>query len=156
MRYRKSLTAQDKLAVSGQKFPAKNFHSFAFGNNAKDAFESIIFVFVTVSKVFFMAILKSANAGRHSAFIRLWRSFYFEHIPKISKILARLKITYAKPRRKDTDCDNEEIDDTDFKYNDPKLNKWNKMYNSTSKYQNYTGSVVSMSHLNFLIKMQLM
>lgn len=67
--------------------------------------------------------------------------------------LQRLKITYTKPdqpvvhryenKRGDGDeHDDDEMkeEDNDFMYRDSKKAKWNKMYNSTSRYQNHAGS----------------
>ncbi|KAL9545935.1 hypothetical protein MBANPS3_006896 [Mucor bainieri] len=80
--------------------------------------------------------------------------------------LQRLKITYTKPdqpvvhrykNRKggvagdDDDDDNDDDkmteDENDFAYRDPENKKWNRMYNSTSNYQNHAGSDAhGMSH----------
>lgn len=68
--------------------------------------------------------------------------------------LQRLNITYSKPdqpvvhrykKKKDDDDDNGQDDDentekNDFMYTDTEMKKWNKMYNSTSNYQNHAGS----------------
>ncbi|KAL7314267.1 hypothetical protein PS15m_005863 [Mucor circinelloides] len=66
--------------------------------------------------------------------------------------LQRLKITYTKPdqpvvHRYENKRDGDEHDDDEMKeedndslYRDSKKAKWNKMYNSTSRYQNHAGS----------------